>query len=132
MSEAKIKCEHCGDLSDRLFRSNSGEKWTCPPCYIGFNCFPTPQTKWAAEEIAKLKAERVRPEKPKKWAVRGPLTKEMMEYITANTVNLKNLSGQNPDWYVFNEESKEWVAGLHIRDEDATILNTKEWLDIFT
>jgi len=48
--EPKIKCEHCGDMSDRLNRNGSGEAWVCPPCYIGQNCFPTPQTKWATDK----------------------------------------------------------------------------------
>ena len=50
VEEPKIKCEHCGDMSDRLNRNGSGEAWICPPCYIGQNCFPTPQTKWATDK----------------------------------------------------------------------------------
>lgn len=42
-----IECPSCHNLSDRLHRYNSGEPWLCPSCYIGRNCFPTPQTEWS-------------------------------------------------------------------------------------
>lgn len=57
MSEPKIKCTHCGDKVDRLLRNGSGESWVCAPCYIGFNCFPTPQTKWSTDNAKHIGEE---------------------------------------------------------------------------
>ena len=41
-----LQCPKCSDYAPRLVRSNDGEPWMCPDCYIGLNVFPTPQTQW--------------------------------------------------------------------------------------
>lgn len=49
--EGLVQCPNCKNYTDRLHREANGYQWQCPSCYLGYHCFPTPQTKWAHEVI---------------------------------------------------------------------------------